>query len=183
VSVKTDNPAEVGQHVFERAGLGLAPFRFVGFSTMIFRACPDAPPQPGTSCDYCGTGIMYVCRIKSADGKLFKVGCDCVNKTGEAGLIKAYKQSAEYRQHQRELRHAKDKIKSIELDGILARPEVKTSLSSKPHPNEYFAGKGKTYWDYIQYSLQCSGAAGRASWLKWLRERLDTLNRPQESGV
>lgn len=181
--VKSDNPAEVGVHVFERAGLGLAPFRFVGFYTAKFQACPGALVQPGTSCDYCGTGIMYVCRIKSADGKFFKVGCDCVAKTGDAGMIQAYKKSPEYRAHQRELAHAKDQVKTAELNEILARPLVQASLKSQPHPVAHFAGQGKTYLDYIKYCLGGSGAAGRASWLKWLRERLDVLDKPQEGGV
>src|SRR5262245_4254165 len=67
-------------HPFQRAGLGLAPFRFVGLDTCIHKASHDAPAQPGTSCDYCSTGIMYVCHIESSDGKRFKVGCDCVRK-------------------------------------------------------------------------------------------------------
>lgn len=177
--VKSDNPAEVGVHVFERAGLGKSPFRFFRFSTMKFQACPGAPVQPGTSCDYCGTGIMYVCHIRAADGKEFKVGCDCVGKTGDSGLIQAYKKSPEYRAHQRELARAKDQVKTAELDEILARPLVQASLKSQPHPSAHFAGKGLTYLDYINFCLGGSGAQGRASWLKWLRERLDGLDRPQ----
>lgn len=181
--VKSDNPAEVGKHVFERAGLGKAPFRFFRFSTMKYCACPGAPVQPGTSCDYCGTGIMYVCHIKGADGKEFKVGCDCVAKTGDAGLIKAYKQAPEYRQHQRELAHAKDKVKTAELNEILARRNVRASLQAQKHPNSYFAGKGLTYLDYVNYSLGGCGAKGRADWLKWFRERLDVLDKPQEGSI
>jgi len=76
---KSDNVNPVG-YVFERAGLGLAPFHFVGFSIKKFQACPGAPVQPGTCCDCCGTGIMLVCNIKSSDGRLFKVCSDCVVK-------------------------------------------------------------------------------------------------------
>ena len=94
---KTDNPAEVGMHVFEKAGLGKAPFKLIGFSECIFKPAPDVPARPGTSCDYCGTGIMTVCHIRGADGKQFKVGCNCVEKTGDAGLIRAYKTLPEYR--------------------------------------------------------------------------------------
>jgi len=45
-------------HRFEAAGLGTAPFKVVGFSVEKFQACQGAPIQCGTSCDYCGTGIM-----------------------------------------------------------------------------------------------------------------------------
>jgi hypothetical protein len=68
-------------HPFERAGLGSAPFRCVGSYESKYQACHGAPIQPGSSCDYCGQGIMTVFRINSADGKEFKVGCDCVAKT------------------------------------------------------------------------------------------------------
>lgn len=173
MQTKTDNPAEVGKHVFERAGLGLAPFRFVGFSTMKYQACPGAPVQPGGSCDYCGTGIMYACHIKSADGRSFNVGCDCINKTGEAGLIQAYKQSAEYRQHQQNLRQAKDIEKRKELTVMLSNSEIRNILSSKPHPHSFHADKGKTLLDYAQWMMTYSGAAGRSSLLKCLRGQLD----------
>lgn len=68
-------------HPFEAAGLGTAPFRFVRFEKSVFRATPDAPAQCGTSCDYCATGIMNVFWCRSAEGREFKVGCDCVFKT------------------------------------------------------------------------------------------------------
>lgn len=78
-------------HPFQRAGLGLAPFRVVEFSKSVYRAHPDAPIQPGDACDYCGTGIMNVYHIKSDDGRSFVVGCDCVAKTGDAHLVRQVK--------------------------------------------------------------------------------------------
>jgi hypothetical protein len=74
-------------HPFETAGLGRAPFRCVGSYESKYQAIagdPNCPIQPGSSCDYCGQAIMQVFRIKSADGKEFKVGCDCVAKTARA---------------------------------------------------------------------------------------------------
>lgn len=73
-------------HAFERAGLGLAPFRFVGLEHRTYKASPDAPTQPGGSCDFCGTGISFFCWIKSADGKTFKVGQDCVRRVDDKPL-------------------------------------------------------------------------------------------------
>lgn len=80
-----------GIHCFENAKLGKAPFRVVGFEVRKYQACPGAPVQPGASCDYCGTGIMNVFHIKGAgvEDTPFKVGCDCVAKTGDGGLRKA----------------------------------------------------------------------------------------------
>lgn len=67
-------------HPFEQAGLGLAPFYFVALRKNVYSAAPGHT-QAGGSCDYCGTGIMYECVIKSSDGKEFVVGMDCVRKT------------------------------------------------------------------------------------------------------
>jgi hypothetical protein len=81
-------------HPFERSGLGKAPFHVSGFEVKTYQAHPDAPIQPGSSCDYCGTGIMNVCWIKGADGRKFKVGIDCVRKTGETALLAAARMAA-----------------------------------------------------------------------------------------
>lgn len=81
-------------HVFEKAGLGKAPFRLVNVYTkrgpiqLGNGLSVGAPNQPMGSCDYCGTGIAECFEILSADGKRFVVGCDCVRKTGDAGLTK-----------------------------------------------------------------------------------------------
>jgi hypothetical protein len=83
-------------HVFEAAGLGKAPFVFVGYyedrgpkqidSTNGLTLTVGTPGQPMGTCEYCGTGIAICCQIQSADGKTFVVGSDCVAKTGDAGL-------------------------------------------------------------------------------------------------
>ena len=84
-------------HVFEKAGLGKAPFKFIGCEE---RRGPyryydpqtgitteiGSPGQPMGVCDFCGQGIAVCCVIRSADGKEFIVGTDCVLKTGDAGL-------------------------------------------------------------------------------------------------
>ena len=72
--------SEMG-HKWERMG-AVAPYAYKGFSVSIYQASSEAPKQAGTTCDYCGTGILYEYVIKSADGKVFVVGCDCVQKTG-----------------------------------------------------------------------------------------------------
>jgi hypothetical protein len=69
-------------HPFEKAGLGRAPFCCVGCRENWFEM-PGFGRKPGGSCNYCGTGILYEYVIKSADGKSFVVGCDCVEKTGQ----------------------------------------------------------------------------------------------------
>jgi len=105
-------------HVFENAGLGSAPFKFVGVysipSPSLAEHNPTAynnqlrmmPPGYGCgACSYCGMPIMHNYLINSADGRKFAVGCDCVQKTGDAGLIDAAK--AAKRKAEREAREAK----------------------------------------------------------------------------
>lgn len=79
-------------HRFEAAGLGTAPFTLESFQVCKWQACQGAPIQAGASCDYCGQAIMLVYVVRGADGRRFKVGCDCMLKTGDAGLINATRQ-------------------------------------------------------------------------------------------
>lgn len=64
--LKTDNVAEAGLHVFQRAGLGQAPYKFVGMNANLFPN-GDGTHKPGGTCDFCGTGIMYEFHLKSTD--------------------------------------------------------------------------------------------------------------------
>lgn len=73
-------PTEAPTHPYERAGLGVAPFRVIGAGERLFQSCPGAPVQAGGSCHYCGTGIRYAAVIQSADGRVFDVGMDCVRR-------------------------------------------------------------------------------------------------------
>ncbi len=83
-------------HVFEAAGLGKAPFTWVGYfedrggkqmtTANGLVVTVGSPGQPMGTCDYCGTAIAICCRIQSSDGKSFIVGSDCVAKTNDAGL-------------------------------------------------------------------------------------------------
>ena len=68
-------------HKFELAGLGRHPFEFVGYFESRTKQ-----NQPAGTCQYCGNGIAICCRVRSADGKEFIVGSDCVLKTGDAGM-------------------------------------------------------------------------------------------------
>lgn len=80
----TTTPTRI--HPFEAAGLGLAPFRYVGSEVRLHQV-PGCHPKAGASCDFCGTSIALCCLIESADGKRFKVGCDCVAKTARKSDI------------------------------------------------------------------------------------------------
>lgn len=146
-------------HKFERRGLGKAPFRVIGYGREVFQAIPgdsSCPLQPGTSCDYCGTGIMDVAYVKSSDGKEFKVGCDCVAKVGDAGLLNAIKRSPEFRRFQRDKRCALDARKSAEIDAILAKYDSRVET--------------KATAEHFRNRLKWCGMAGRARILKELRD-------------
>jgi len=70
-------------HPFEKAGLGKAPFSCTGVSENVWDN-GDGTTKGGGVCDYCGTGIRWEFWIKGsiAGARQFKVGCDCVAKTG-----------------------------------------------------------------------------------------------------
>lgn len=87
-------------HVFTMSGLGNAPFYLhhpVGNEV--------AEVSGVFFCEHCGTVLKNRHFIKSSDGKVSVVGIDCLNKTGDAGLIDAVK--AENRKAKEEQRHAK----------------------------------------------------------------------------
>jgi hypothetical protein len=77
-------------HPWTAAGLGRAPFTFVGYHEArgpIRQTLPDgivvevgAPGQPMGVCDACGTGIAHCYRVCSADGQTSVVGCDCIDR-------------------------------------------------------------------------------------------------------
>ena len=99
-------------HVFEKAGLGKAPFRFVRVERRVgpivttiapgITAMVGAPGQPMGSCAYCGTGIAECCVIHSADGREFIVGNECVRKTGDGGLRRELNAARTKLRHERE---------------------------------------------------------------------------------
>lgn len=167
--MKTDNPALVGVHKFEASGLGKAPFRCVGYGRLTYQACPGAPVQPGGTCDYCGTAIIDAFRIRGIDGREFKVGSDCVLKTGDAGLIRAYKKSPEYRKAQRDKRDAKDLAVRQEWDRLMADPAILAKLSKMTVPGPSWRPEPRPLLDYLNFCWRGCGMSGRGRWLKNLK--------------
>lgn len=165
MTVKTDNAAEVGMHIFERANLGKAPFRCVGMSEMSIRH-PDGSTQASGSCDYCSTGIRYAYHIRGADGRTFKVGCDCVLKTEEAGLIQSYKNRPEVRAMARAKVQAKNDRVTNEWKALMSDEGNRAKLAAMP------ADYGKTQLERLEWIYRNCGAAGRGRWLKVLKTTL-----------
>lgn len=97
------------EHSFSH--LGEYPYSFDGYEYKSFKAVPEAPTQPGTCCDHCGTGINHVFWFVSADGNRFKVGSSCVEKSGDSGLKNQIK--TEVKRIQKEQRAARKEVKNL----------------------------------------------------------------------
>lgn len=152
---------EASSHKFERAGLGVAPFRYVGHSREIYQAIPgdpNCPIQPGACCDYCGTGIMEVFHLVDCNGKRSKVGSECVRHTGSAGIVRKVKAEIS---RQRKIKNDARADKQIAA-GRAAWPLVVSTLAQEPHPHAYQAGLGKSLADYFAWMLDNAGRTGKA---------------------
>ena len=146
-------------HVFEEAGLGVAPFEFI-----------KVIKQHGSNCMYCGTGITYNCIIQDSQGRRFIVGNVCVGKTDDSGLIKVVdEQTKEFKRQE-----AENRVKAA-VEVYEARPEIKTVLRQQEHPN--FADK--TLLDYVEYVLTpgVSGASGQLKAARAIEKAVAALEK------
>lgn len=171
-------------HPFERAGLGKAPFRFVGYAYSvgpIRTVLPDgivyevgAPGQPMGTCAYCAQGIAHIYRVRSADGREFGVGSDCVAKCdADPKLVKAV--DTEVKKRERQARQARVERRKLGLDATLADPDVRTKLASVPHPRGFSdreTGRKLTLLDWCEWMLAHSGDRGRRTVEKKIAEVL-----------
>ena len=164
-------------HPWEKAGLGLAPFRFIGFfmdygpHRMIVRGVNGepveievgSPGQPMSSCDYCGQGIGDVYRVRSSDGREFKVGCDCIAK------VDADKTVANYTAVEKVAKKAKndaakkrdgaraDAAAALVFDEGEKNDRVREILASRPHPSL----DGRSLQDYVSFMFANAARAGQ----------------------
>ncbi len=149
-------------HPWEKAGLGIAPFRFVGSETKTYQACPGAPIQVGGSCDACGNGIKHFCWIEDANGKRFKVGSVCVNKVDRKlgkvadAAVKAADKAATAERENARIAATIEILEREELSGPILRAEI----ASHPHPNAWRAEQGDTRLDYFRWMFSNAGHSG-----------------------
>jgi hypothetical protein len=148
-------------HPFERAGLGLAPFRYVGmvhqetsYGQAVIGTIGGIPvtTQPGGSCDFCGHYIVDMFQVESADGKRFKVGCDCIHKVNQVAgsdVVDVDRKKAAI---------ARDEAR-IAL--ALANLPQAHALSSQPHPTTWRAREGETMAHWCRWTLTHGGRTGR----------------------
>lgn len=140
-------------HCFEAAGLGKAPFRYTGveyqdvsYGQRVIGTVGGATvtTKPGGTCAFCGTYIVNMFGVESADGNRFHVGCECIRKTDDAGLIR--KLDEDVRRMERAKRLAKKLAKQAATEAycvdILATRLP--ALHALPHPTPARAAQGET---------------------------------------
>ncbi len=156
---------ETKVHVFEKAGLGKAPFQLVGIERKVgpIQIGPNdfvgAPGQPMGSCDFCGNGIAECCVIQDSQGKKFIVGNVCVGKTGDYFLI--YKTRQAVRDLRNELRHKREEKRILEAKEMMKNPEIWDLLSADPHPSAHLDwAKRLTLWDWVEWMMSHAGNSG-----------------------
>jgi hypothetical protein len=156
-------------HPFESAGLGRAPFRFIGVD---YRVGPirianrdgtetqiGAPGQPMGTCEFCGQGIAECCMIQDADGKRFVVGNVCVAKTNDPKLIDETKRAVGRAALER--KRERDRVRIVGVRAKLERDEaLRRVLRNQPHPLLWQAKKGQTMLDWCEWMLKSSGVSG-----------------------
>lgn len=148
-------------HIFESAGLGRAPFRFVGVQTNDDRAVQQRAREANgqtfttnycTSCDFCSQAICNAFLVESADGKRFKVGCDCIKKTGDKGLLRVVKDEESRKRRAATAKRNKSKWERERELIATWRSGQCEALRSLPHPK---GRDGATAWDYVDYCVSC----------------------------
>jgi hypothetical protein len=147
-------------HCFEEAGLGKAPFRYVGIvdqqishgDRVIGQVGGIAvTTKPGGSCMYCSRAILYMFNVESADGKTFHVGSECILKTGDKGLIVRVQSALRDLEKKRRL---DKKRRAADADKQLCETAQIGLLASKPHPHPYRASQGETLYDWAKWMLE-----------------------------
>ncbi len=155
ITIETDTKV----HIFEAAGLGKAPFSYVGMEEKA-HSLGNGHSKAGGTCDYCGASIRYCFNIRSSDGKKFHVGCDCVLKTDDTGLRKVV--TAE----KRKLEAAKKRQLRINahkyVADALADLDARAVMADEPHPYAKPGGyfQDRSFLDYAEFTLVNGGLTG-----------------------
>ena len=157
-------------HTFTEHGLGRAPFWCTGFAQETYQAAPDAPVQPGASCAYCGTGIINVFMIRSADGKVSKIGSTCINKSGDRGLINITRRELNRLNAPKKKARAKARVEHARQ--LIMIPLVIRALAEHPSPNEYRAqNNNETARDWAEFMLnECWGDSGKMEAVRYIKK-------------
>ncbi len=150
-----------GIHPFEKAGLGKAPFRYVGMVDQDIRygervigsvgGC-EITTKAGGTCEFCGHYILSMFKVESSDGNRFHVGCDCIRKVGGEKLIAATKS---------DVKKAKEARENTRIAEAKATLPTAWELLSKPHPTLWRAQQGDTMADWCRWMFANAGRTGK----------------------
>lgn len=156
-------------HPFQAAGLGLAPFRYIGqvhqdiaygqavVNSTEFRAGgPMVTTQPGGTCAYCGHYILHMFNVKSVDGRTFHVGSDCIAKVGGPELARKVAKVVSANRKTRAAASADEKIAAARV--TLARAGVRAKLAAEKHPA---SSGGQSMLSYVEWLLANAGTSGK----------------------
>ena len=153
-------------HKFEKAGLGKAPFACVGYYQDVGPKQVDpnnpsvlvgAPGQPMGTCDYCGMGIKHVFVIRSSDGHKFRVGSECVYKTGDACITSEVKQKVNA--IKRDAKRERDLARIADAQERLQCPDLCAKLGERPHPHPSMGHL--TMMDWVDWMMAHAGISGK----------------------
>jgi hypothetical protein len=172
-SKTTESAVRGKEHAFSR--LGQYPYRYIGYSENKLVTSGTRDVKPGTSCDYCATAIVDAYHFRSADNREFKVGCECVKKADDAGLINAIERDR--LRITREKRRAKVADRLARLTDLMLDPKVIESLSKYPHPKGFVnraTGQPMTLVDWANWMIQNAGDTGRRQVESVIKEKIET---------
>lgn len=155
----TTNEKSSAVHPFELAGLGKAPYVFTGVTESVFQAAPGEPARAGSSCDFCPASIRWCFWLRSADGKKFKVGCDCIRKSGDTKLIKVA--DVADRKLKLDATHAREDAIIASGKAAIETLAGKAKVSSHLHPTAFCANQGLTLLDWARWMFQHAGRSGQ----------------------
>lgn len=159
-------------HPFEAAGLGKAPFHFVGMRENWHVSAPGslmAHRQPGGTCAYCCNGIAYEYWVADNQGARFAVGCDCASKIDAQLSIEIEKIE---RARKEEAAKARKASMLASLDEALADDSICDILTAQPHPKEWAAAQGMTRLDWADWMRANAGAKGRSEVLRYIKRQV-----------
>ena len=149
-------PIGSSMHVFESAGLGKAPYKFLGVEELRGPiqlgngvSC-GSPGQPMGSCQYCSTGIAYLFWLQPSDGgKPFYVGSDCIFKSGDAGLRRVIDPIVA--KHNADVLESRSKALIATFEAFLVANPTFWADDRRPHPHSWRAQRGETMGMYNRY--------------------------------
>lgn len=153
-------------HPFEARNLGLAPFTCVGHYEdrgphyLPCGSMVGAPGQPMGTCQYCGNGIANCFRIRSADGKEFIVGSDCVAKTNKDAATTAEQRALVLSVNKVVKDRQRAARKAAELRKLDTAREWFDANRATLEATPSRVREGSTLWDQVEWYRRNAGTKG-----------------------